>query len=292
VHAHLPFPDRFGAALIASAGRPMVVSFQLLPEPGRPWSLDECFGWRSDNVLARVGPWLSRVIFVAPSEDDAARLRALLGPRARVERVANCPPLPRVREPEAPPFAWKPDHVRLLSVGRLVSQKGFDRVMDALAHESLSALAWQWVIAGGGPEETALRAQIAARGLADRVQIATDRRASSMYPSADLVLCPSRSEGFPLVPMEAAEAGVLAVLSPIASHEELFAKAPETLLSRDEREWPAQIARWITDAPERERAKRRQREALAVDPRAATADAYDALYRSALAGRGAGRARR
>lgn len=282
VHAHLAFPDRFGAALVASAGRPLVCSFQLLPEPGRSWSRDEVFGWRSDTLLSRVGPWLSRVVFVGPSEEDVARLRALVGPRAKVERVKNCPPLPRANEPEAPPFAWSEGRARLLSVGRLVEQKGFDRMIDALAHERLRALRWQWVIVGSGPDEALLRAQIAARGLEDRVRIETDRRGSQLYPSADLVLSPSRSEGFPLVPMEAAEAGVAVLVSRIAAHEELFAKEPAAVLGESVATWVEPIARLIESATERAALQQRERAALPADLREETDVGYERAYASAL----------
>lgn len=282
VHAHLAFPDRFGAALVASAGRPLVCSFQLLPEPGRSWSRDEFFGWRSDTLLRRVGPWLSRVVYVGPSEEDVARIRALVGRRAKVERVKNCPPLPRANEPVAEPFAWRAGGARLLSVGRLVEQKGFDRMIDALAHERLRPLDWQWVIVGSGPDEAALRAQIAARGLEDRVRIETDRRGSQLYPSADLVLSPSRSEGFPLVPMEAAEAGVAVLVSKIAAHEELFAKEPAAVLGESVLSWVEPIARLIERPEERAALQQRERAALPADLRAETDAGYERAYASAL----------
>lgn len=281
VHAHLAFPDRFGAALVASAGRPLVCSFQLLPEPGRSWSRDEVFGWRSDTLLQRVGPWLERVTYVAPSEDDVRRLRALVGRKAKVERVVNCPPLPRVNEPEASAFEWRPGVCRVLSVGRLVRQKGFDRMIEAMASERLRALPWQWVIVGAGPDEAALRAQIAARGLSDRVVIETDRRGSAMYPSADLVLSPSRSEGFPLVPMEAVEAGVCVKVSKIAAHEELFAKEPSAILPEDERAWPEALELLILSDRARDDERKHQRRGLPEDLRSETDRGYARIYERA-----------
>jgi len=281
VHAHLAFPDRFGAALVASAGRPLVCSFQLFPEPGRAWSRDEVFGWRSDTLLQRVGPWLDRVTYVGPSEDDVRRLRALVGPKAKVERVVNCPPLPRVNEPAASAFEWRKGVCRVLSVGRLVRQKGFDRMIEAMASERLRALPWQWVIVGAGPDEAALRALIAARGLSDRVVIEGDRRGSAMYPSADLVLCPSRSEGFPLVPMEAVEAGVCVKVSKIAAHEELFAKEPSAILPEDEREWPEALEMLILSDRGRDDERKYQRRALPEDLRQKTSEGYARIYERA-----------
>ncbi len=281
VHAHLAYPNRFGVALVASAGRPMIASFQLLPERGAVWSREDFLGVRSDRLLSWLAPGLARVTFVAPSEEDVARIRALVGRSARVERIANCAPLPRLHEPPAEPFAWGAGRVRLLSVGRLVAQKGFDRMIDALAHPSLAGLPWQWLLAGAGPDESALRARIEARGLRDRVVIDGGRRASALYPDAHWVLCPSRSEGFPLVPMEAAEAGVPAVLSRIAPHEERFGAVTEAMLPADEPAWPAALLRLLTNPEARARVAQAQRAAIPKDPRGAFADAYDALYRRA-----------
>jgi glycosyltransferase involved in cell wall biosynthesis len=166
-------------------------------------------------------------------------------------------------------------------VGRLVRQKGFDRMIDAMASDTLRQLPWQWVIVGSGPEEAALRAQLQARGLSDRVRIETDRRGSDLYPSADLVLCPSRSEGFPLVPMEAVEAGVCVKVSKIAAHEELFAKAPSALLPEDEREWPEVLAPLIQSDRRRQDERAAQRKALPQDLRSETDLGYARIYERA-----------
>jgi len=285
VHAHLAYPDRFGAAIVASAGRPMVASFQLLPEPGRYFSPDEVFGFRSDTLLRRMGHFLSRVIFVAPSEADAARLRAILPANSPVVRVPNCPPLPRARERSpSPPFEWPEGRARLLSVGRLVEQKGFDRMIDALATDLAKSASWHWLIAGDGPEAERLAERARERGIAERVTIDRSRRAASLYPTADLVLCPSRSEGYPLVPMEAVEAGRPAVVSTIDAHRELFAKCEGAMLPVDEREWPRALCRLIESDPPRRALLAREQQALPSDPRAETGDAYDRLYQKAAHG--------
>jgi glycosyltransferase involved in cell wall biosynthesis len=285
VHAHLAFPDRFGAALVASAGRPMIATFQLLPQKDRHFSRDEVFGFRSDTLLERVGHFLSRVTFVAPSEEDVARLRAILPKRAKVVRVANCPPLPRVREraPSAP-FEWPEGRTRVLCVGRLVEQKGFDRLIDALASDSLRERAWHLLIAGDGPEHTQLQERARARGLDSRVTIDRERRAAALYAGADLVVCPSRSEGYPLVPMEAIEAGRAVVVSSIGAHRELFASCDRALLPEDEVAWPDVLSALIEDESARRELFERERSALPKDPRAETSSAYEGLYREAAHG--------
>ncbi|MDP3274137.1 MAG: glycosyltransferase family 4 protein [Deltaproteobacteria bacterium] len=282
VHAHLAWPDRAGLALYASAGAPLVLTFGLLPAPNAHYSSDELLRWRSDNVLANVHARLSRVWFVAPSEADAARLCALVGPRAsaRVRHIANCAPLPRVHRKNPQGFRWPEDTLRVLTVARLVPQKGLSRALEAMAHPSLRALRWHWLIAGEGELQRALRAQVSALGLADRVTFAGDLRADALYPDADVLLSTSHTEGFALVPLEAIEAGCPVLLSPIVAHHELLgAHTPEALLPRDETQWPDALLSWFLSRQRLKELALQQGSILAQDPRAATREAYDLLYR-------------
>lgn len=68
------------------------------------------------------------------------------------------------RGPGAPPWT-------LLSVGRLVEKKGHDVVIDALARLLAQGIDARLRIVGEGSERAALVAQIAARGLGDRVDL-------------------------------------------------------------------------------------------------------------------------
>ncbi|MFV3517449.1 glycosyltransferase, partial [Mycobacterium tuberculosis] len=68
-------------------------------------------------------------------------------------------------------LGWPKNRRILLSVRRLVRRMGLERLIDAMVpvvrrHPDLLLL-----IAGKGPEKTALRERIAARGLADHVQL-------------------------------------------------------------------------------------------------------------------------
>ena len=60
---------------------------------------------------------------------------------------------------------WSPP--RILSVGRVVYQKGYDLALLALA--GLKDLEWEWRIAGDGPQLPALQAMIQENGLQERV---------------------------------------------------------------------------------------------------------------------------
>jgi glycosyltransferase involved in cell wall biosynthesis len=277
VHAHLPWPDRLGAALVAARGRPLVVTFQLLPPPAG-WPRDKCFRVPSKRMLSLAGALRRRVRWVALSRADARTLEALLG--APVTIVRNAPPAPQ-RAPA--PLAWPEGSLRVLSVGRLDRQKGFDAMLTALAAPEVRRLAWHWNVIGEGSERASLTAQMKALGLEDRVTLLGARPAVDGFARAELLLSPSRFEGMPLVPLEAAEAGVAALASSIDPHEELYERVPECLLPRDERAWPAALARWIADADLRARVAIAQREVLGDNPRRAMFTAYEALYRALLA---------
>ena len=173
--------------------------------------------------------------------------------------------------------------MRLLSVGRLDVQKGFDRMLRALAHPTLRALPWHWNILGEGAQRPALTALADTLGLSARVTLVGARPAVDGLCRAELLLSPSRYEGMPLVPLEGAEAGVCVVASRIASHEELYERCPDALLPDDESAWPDALGRFLRDDALRARTTLAQRAALGDNPRRVMFEAYEALYRAVMA---------
>jgi glycogen(starch) synthase len=115
---------------------------------------------------------------------------------------------------------WSPP--RILSVGRVVYQKGYDLALQALA--GLKDLDWEWRIAGDGPQLPALQAMIQANGLQERVQFLGWQTADQLkrqYAEANLFLFPSRHEGMPNAVLEAMASGLPVVATNIAGNEEL-----------------------------------------------------------------------
>ncbi len=228
-------------------------------------------------MLSLAGSLRDRVRWVALSRADARTLEALLG--VRVTIVRNAPPA-ATKQPD--PAPWPDGTLRVLSVGRLDRQKGFDAMLTALAAPEVKRLAWHWNIIGEGSERPSLTAQIKSLGLEDRVTLLGARPGIDGFCRAELLLAPSRFEGMPLVPLEAAEAGVPVLASTIAPHEELYERVSECLLDRDERAWPVSLARWLSDADLRARMRLAQREVLGENPRRAMFSAYESLYRELL----------
>ena len=115
---------------------------------------------------------------------------------------------------------WSPPHV--LSVGRVVYQKGFDLAMRALS--GLKDLEWIWTIAGDGPQMAALKAMAEEFGIGGRVHFTgwlSSEQLKEQYATANVFLFPSRHEGMPNVVLEAMASGLPVIASHIAGNEEL-----------------------------------------------------------------------
>ena len=111
---------------------------------------------------------------------------------------------------------------RLLSVGRLVHQKGLDLAMRALG--GLKEVDWEWCIAGDGPEMQALQTLARQLGLADRVKFLGWQSREELvqtYQQTNVFLFPSRHEGMPNAVLEAMASGMPVIASCIAGNDEL-----------------------------------------------------------------------
>jgi glycosyltransferase involved in cell wall biosynthesis len=124
---------------------------------------------------------------------------------------------------------WVPP--RLLSVGRLVYQKGLDLAARALAE--LKDLDWEWVIAGDGSFRQELSSLCLELGIDDRVIFAgwqSRDQLKQLYHDANLFVFPSRHEGMPNAVLEAMASGLPVVASRIAGNEELVIHGETGLL--------------------------------------------------------------
>lgn len=128
----------------------------------------------------------------------------------------------------------KPEEVTFLAVGRLSFEKGNDRLLDAcklLSDEGLSCRLW---LVGDGPERDALEKQVADLGLDDRVTFHGFQ--SNPYPymrAADVIVTPSRYEGFSTVVTEALILGKPVVTTPCSGMDELLGSNEFGLVTTD-----------------------------------------------------------
>jgi glycosyltransferase involved in cell wall biosynthesis len=132
-------------------------------------------------------------------------------PAARAHHLPNFVPDFAGAAPAALPVP--PGAPRLLAMGRLHPNKGFDIALRALALLPAPA---HLALAGEGPERPRLMALAAALGIADRVAFLGWREdAAALLAACDLFLCPSRHEPLGNVVLEAwsAERPVIAAAS-------------------------------------------------------------------------------
>ena len=149
--------------------------------------------------------------------------------------------------------AWSPP--RLLSVGRLVHQKGLDLAVRALAE--LKDLEWEWCIAGDGPQINILRSLASELGIQDRITFPgwlSHAELVECYKGSNLFLFPSRHEGMPNVVLEAMASGLPIIASRIAGNEELVVDGETGILfpSEDVGSLCMALHKLITDTSQRQ----------------------------------------
>jgi glycosyltransferase involved in cell wall biosynthesis len=139
----------------------------------------------------------------------------------------------------------------MMSVGRLVEKKGFDRLIGALALLPAD-LDWHWTHIGGGGLGDALRTQAAALGISDRItwRGACDQPdVIAAMRAADLFVLPSRiaadgdRDGLPNVLMEAASQRLPILSTPVSAIPEFITSGVHGLLTPDT---PEALAEAIT----------------------------------------------
>ena len=125
---------------------------------------------------------------------------------------------------------WRPARkmlhlpIALLAVGRLHAVKDHAFLVRACAQLQAHGVAFECSIAGEGPERRRLEVLIAKYGLQDRVALlgrVQREQMDSLYARADVVVLTSRSEGIPLVLMEAMARGKIVLAPAITGIPEL-----------------------------------------------------------------------
>jgi glycosyltransferase involved in cell wall biosynthesis len=112
----------------------------------------------------------------------------------------------------------------LLSVGRLHAVKNHEFLIRACARLREDGLDFECVIAGDGPERRRLKSLIRRKGLQEFVMLighVPRQQMDSLYERADVVVLTSRSEGLPLVLVEAMARGRIVLAPAITGIPEL-----------------------------------------------------------------------
>lgn len=117
------------------------------------------------------------------------------------------------------------DPFKILTVGRLHAVKDHAFLVRACSELAARGLHLQCNIAGDGPERKPLERLISSYGLSGRVRLlgyVRREETEALYGRADLVVITSRSEGIPLVLMEAMARGKIVLAPAITGIPELI----------------------------------------------------------------------
>ncbi|MGQ0671750.1 MAG: glycosyltransferase [Hyphomicrobium sp.] len=161
---------------------------------------------------------------VSPTAEISDALGAL-APRTDGRRVVIVNPVDvaGLRQRAEAPRREPGEGVRLVAVGRLTRQKGYDRLLPLLATLPPTA---RLTIFGKGEDQDMLTAQADSLGLGDRVRLAGfTHEVPRWIAGADALVLPSRWEGLPNVVLEALALGTPAVVSDQASAAGIAAEA-------------------------------------------------------------------
>ncbi|RBW53086.1 glycosyltransferase family 4 protein [Ruegeria sp. A3M17] len=189
----------------------------------------------------------------------AEHLRSLADDPARVDLIYHGLDLNRFPDPPTRAARTPDGPFHMLSVGRLVEKKGFDRLIDAFSLLP-SSLDWHWTHIGGGALGDALREQAEAQGIADRItwkgacdqpEVIEAMRASDLFVLPSRIADDGDRDGLPNVLMEAASQLLPILSTPVSAIPEFIETGTHGVLSDDN---PAALASAITEmaaAPER-----------------------------------------
>lgn len=150
------------------------------------------------------------------------------------DRFAAVAAMPRSQARDA--LGWPMDRPIVLAVRRLVRRMGLDHLVAAVAQVAARHPDLLLVVAGRGPEQAALQAQVDALGLKDNVRLIgflPDDDLPLAYRAADLTVTPTVAlEGFGLITVEAMAAGTPAMVTPVGGLPEIVHPlAPDLVVS-------------------------------------------------------------
>ena len=158
----------------------------------------------------------------------------------------------------------------VVSAGRLIRRKGFDRLLMAWARIAHEFPDWRLAVFGGGPHAKRLARLSTQLGLDDSVRFpGNSPRLREELAKASLFVMTSRREGFPMVLLEAMSVGlpVIAYDCPTGPRDIISEGVDGSIVPDGETELLAAALAELLDAEDR-----RRRYAVAALEKAATFD--------------------
>ena len=129
----------------------------------------------------------------------------------------------------------KKEKFRIVTVGRLVEQKGMDKAIDVCKMLVDNEYNVKWYVVGAGPEEETLKRKIAENNLQDRfILVGAQKNPYQWMKNCDVYVQPSRFEGFGITVCEAKALAKPIVTSDIPEFREQIIDGWNGYLAKDD----------------------------------------------------------
>ena len=212
VHTHNSGIHHYAVVAARLAGVPVVVNTRHSPFTSEHTKRERHYAWALR--------WTDRVVFV--SENTRDQVTRSLGNRPFSRGVIlNGIPTQDFRGGNKP-AGVRTDGITFGTLGRLVPIKAHDVLIEAFAEIVEEFPHARLRIAGGGPLMGNLQQQISQKGLSCRISLEGPTLAPQrFYRDIDVFVLPSRSEGMPLVLLEAMASGLPIVATKVGGIPEI-----------------------------------------------------------------------
>jgi glycosyltransferase involved in cell wall biosynthesis len=236
VHLHL---DGTGRKLVVMCHLPVYAGFTYFDKPhsDEVHQTLEAVGVRLADAVIAPSEFTKRILTVTHSVHPDSITVIGEGVAPALTRDINSVPLPI-------------DNLRILSMGRIVDQKGWHYTADVLSALHRLEIPFTFSLIGRGPQDSQLTELFQSAGLdgvVERIRGVDHATALSMYATADVFLSTALYETFGLTVMEAMSRGCIPVTFEIPSLVELIGDAGITVPVGDAEEIARSIALLAAD---------------------------------------------
>ena len=193
------------------------------------WIHSDIDKWFDNCFMSRTYEFSDHIAFVAEATKKKFSDRMpLLASKCLVIKNTIIPELILEKSKAESSFVRKSPHTKLLvSVGRIVAEKAYERVVMASRHLADKGMDFQWVIIGDGYQKDGIEKQIQENGLEQHVHLLGAMK--NPYPvmkQADLMVVVSINESQPMVILESLIVGVPVLSTRFNSAEEILGQKP------------------------------------------------------------------
>jgi len=211
IHAHSSFA---GAVVRAMYGVKRPAGLEAIIYCPHGWGFDRQEGSNGNGVFARVARALAHrcdaIVVISEHERQQALAAGLPTEQLHLvlNGIADVPPVH--------PSRWEDERLKILFVGRLDEQKGIDTLLDAVepfGDKLCVRIVGKAVVGGAQGQRNVF--QVEWLGWRSLAEVATE------IAAADVVVVPSRWEGFGLVALEAMRGGCAVVASRVGGLAEI-----------------------------------------------------------------------